>query len=83
MGKSPETVPAKLLKVRENKLRLAASRQGLRLVKLHRDGVRYALDRGRGDWWAPPGSRALGYTMTLDEVAQILRDRMSQLPGEN
>ena len=60
------------MKVRENRLRRAAGRQGLRLVKSRRRDPR-AYDYGR--YWLQGENRALltsEYGVTLDEVEKFL-----------
>ncbi len=79
----PETLAAKLLKVRENKARLAAERQGLVLVKCRRPAddarpymLKYAGPRSRYDdfWWRPPGYRRYEFSMNLAGLEAALRD---------
>jgi hypothetical protein len=87
VGKSPETVPAKVLKNRENKIRRDAARQDLRLVKLHRDGLGHYLlfvASGRGLSIAKDGSsnRVGNNQLTLDEVVAALRLRQLRRPQE-
>jgi len=89
MGKSPETVSAKVLKNRENKIRRVAARQGIKLVKLHRDSsgmyLLYDTD-GLGTRHARQVDKSGGNTgsgtnqMTLDEVAQALAARQHRPP---
>jgi len=60
------------VKVRENRLRRAAGRQGLRLIKSRRRDSR-AVDYGR--YWISGENRALltsEYGVTLDEVEEFL-----------
>jgi len=75
----PQLVRVESEKVRENRLRRAAGRQGLRLVKSRRRDPR-AYDYGR--YWISGEHRALltsEYGMTLDEVDEYLsRDRSGE-----
>jgi len=68
----PQLVRVEWEKVRENRLRRAAGRQGLRLVKSRRRDPR-ASDYGR--YWLQGEHRALvssEYGVTLDEVEEFL-----------
>ena len=58
-------------KIRENRLRRAAQRQGLVLVKSRRRDPR-ATDYGRY-WLASPGSSPTGQGLSLDDIETSLR----------
>jgi len=69
---APQPVQRESGKVRENRLRRAAGRQGLRIVKSRRRDPR-AVDYGR--YWISGENRALltsEYGVTLDEVEEYL-----------
>jgi len=69
---APQPVQVDPEKVRENRLRRAAGRQGLRLIKSRRRDPR-AVDYGR--YWISGENRALltsEYGVTLDEVEEYL-----------
>ena len=89
MGKSPETTDGKVLKNRENKVRRTAARQGVCLVKLHRDGRGLYLLFDTDNLGTRHGqmvSKSGGNTqsgnnaMTLDEAAEALTARQRRPP---
>lgn len=81
MGKTPETLDGKLLKVRENKLRRAASKQGVKVTKLwqHDDMYHLCINWGssRASWILKDGSdsRAGNCQLTLAEAFAALEAR--------
>lgn len=79
VGKSPETLDGKLLKVRENKLRRVAAKQGIKVVKMWQDGT-YLMFQGSRSI-VPLEKRGAG--MTLAEAEQLLADRQRQRPADD
>ena len=79
MGKSPQTLDGKALKNRENRLRLASARQGIRLVKLPRAGT-YLLrvEGSEGACLGPPGCKLMVPQLSIGMAEQIIRDRQRQ-----
>ena len=71
MGKTPETLDGKLLKVRENKLRRTAAKQGVKVAKLWQHG-RYLLFENHHALGTP---QHRGGGFTLAEAEQFLADR--------
>jgi len=86
MGKTPETLDGKLLKVRENKLRRLAARQGAKVTKLWKHGDMYLLcigwGSGRVSWITKDGSgsRAGNCQLTLAEAFAALEARQRRTP---
>lgn len=90
MGKTPETLDGKLLKVRENKVRRNAAKQGLALVKLWRHTGTYMLfadhNTPRGRSLGKSGAAAVSSAdsqMTLAEVEAALEARQRRTPDDS
>jgi hypothetical protein len=80
MGKTPETLDGKLLKVRENKRRTAA-KQNAKVSKLWQHGTYLLLDNATRRTITLPEKRGGG--LTLAEAEKLLADRRSRTPADD